>query len=257
MTTFMMNGPLDLITFDLYDTLIELNPPRWERLAAVARRQGIAADPLTLRAADRLAEDYFTEENGRLPIRDRDATERETFRLELMRRWLAAAALPHDPETVRRLRRAYVSEFEEMSDHHHYRLFDDVMPALRALRQAGLLTALISNADKDVTVVALHFDFAPLMDLIVTSALVGYEKPDPRTYYAALEPLNVDPARALHVGDQPKSDVVGARGVGMGAVLIDRYGRHNGTPIPTVGSLTELAEIIVAGKEDALAPVRA
>jgi HAD superfamily hydrolase (TIGR01509 family) len=257
MATFMTNGPLDLVTFDLYDTLIELKPPRWERLAAVARKQGIAADPLALRAADRLGEDYFTEENGRLPIRDRDAEERETFRLELMRRWLKAADLPHDPETVRRLRRAYVSEFEEMSDHHHYRLFEDVMPALRALRQAGLLTALISNADRDVTVVALHFDFAPLLDLIVTSALVGYEKPDPRTYYAALEPLNVDPARALHVGDQPKSDVVGARGVGMNAVLIDRYGRHNGTDIPTVGSLTELAEKIVAGERDALAGARA
>ena len=57
------------------------------------------------------------------------------------------------------------------------------------LRHAGLKTAVISNADDDVTVVCVHFDFAPLMDLIVTSALVGYEKPDPRTYYAALEPL--------------------------------------------------------------------
>jgi HAD superfamily hydrolase (TIGR01549 family) len=250
MGTFMTNGPLDLVTFDLYDTLIELKPPRWERLAGVAVKQGIDTDALTLRAADRVAEDYFTVENARLPIRDRSDAEREEFRLELMRRWLQAADLPHDPETVRRLRRAYVSEFEEMSDHHHYRLFDDVMPALRTLRKSGLQTALISNADSDVTIVALHFDFATLMDLIVTSALVGYEKPDPRTYYAALEPLQVDPARALHVGDQPKSDVVGARGVGMGAVLIDRYDRHNGTAIPTVGSLTELAEKIVAGQSE-------
>jgi putative hydrolase of the HAD superfamily len=248
MGTFTTNGPLDLVTFDLYDTLIEMNPPRWERLADVARRQGIETDALTLRAADRLGEDYFTEENARLPIRDRDAAEREEFRLELMRRWLEAAGLPHDPETTRGLRRAYVSEFEEMSDHHHYRLFADVMPALRALRKAGVKTALISNADSDVTVVAMHFDFATLMDLIVTSALVGYEKPDPRTYYAALEPLEIDPARAVHVGDQPKSDVVGARGVGMGAVLIDRYNRHTDTDIPTVNTLTELADKVVAGQ---------
>ena len=38
------NGPIDLVTFDLYDTLIELNPPRWERLAAAACKQGIDAD---------------------------------------------------------------------------------------------------------------------------------------------------------------------------------------------------------------------
>jgi HAD superfamily hydrolase (TIGR01549 family) len=249
MNTLATNGPVDLVTFDLYDTLIELKPPRWERLAGVARTQGIDADPLVLREADRIAEDYFTVENGRLPIRDRGADARETFRLELMRRWLEAAGLPHDAETVRALRRAYLSEFEEMADHTHYRLFDDVMPALRTLRRAGVKTAVISNADDDVTMVCIHFDFAPLMDLIVTSALVGYEKPDPRTYYAALEPLAIDPARAVHVGDQPKSDVVGARGVGMGAVLIDRYDRHNGTDVPKVSKLTELADMVVAGKK--------
>jgi HAD superfamily hydrolase (TIGR01549 family) len=248
MGTFTSNGPIDLVTFDLYDTLIELNPPRWERLAHAARKIGIDADPLVLREADRIAEDYFTIENGTVPIRDRDKAERERFRLELLRRWMEAADLPHDPETIRELRRVYLSEFDEVAIHHHYRLFEDVMPALRTLRRAGVKTAVISNADDDVTVVCVHFDFAVLMDLIVTSALVGYEKPDPRTYYAALEPLQVDPARAVHVGDQPKSDVVGARGVGMGAVLIDRYGRHNGTDIPTVEALTELADQVVAGQ---------
>ncbi len=248
MGTFTANGPVDLVTFDLYDTLIELNPPRWERLAAAARKQGIAVDPVTLRDADHIAEDYFTIENGRVPIRDRTQPEREVFRLELMRRWLEAAGLPHDPETTRALREAYMSEFDEVPDHHHYRLFADVLPALRTLRRAGIQTAVISNADADVTIVCTHFAFAPLMDLIVTSALVGYEKPDPRTYHAALAPLGIDPARALHIGDQPKSDVIGALGVGMNAVLIDRYNRHDGTETPTVATLTDLADAIVSNR---------
>jgi HAD superfamily hydrolase (TIGR01549 family) len=246
MGTFAADGPLDLVTFDLYDTLIELHPPRWERLAAAARQHGIETDVATLRDADRIGEDYFTEENGAIPIRDRTRAEQEVFRLELMRRWLEAAALPHDPDTVRELRRTYLSEFDERPFHEYYRLFADVMPALRTLRKAGIKTAIISNADDDVTIVAMHFDFATLMDLIVTSALVGYEKPDPRTFYAALDPLQIDPSRALHVGDQPKSDIIGARAVGMGAALIDRYDRHDGTDIPTVKTLSELAEKIVA-----------
>jgi HAD superfamily hydrolase (TIGR01549 family) len=248
MGTFTTNGQLELVTFDLYDTLIELHPTRWERLAEAARQHGIKADLLVLREADRIAEDYFTEENGAIPIRDRSRADQEIFRLELMRRWLEAAELPHDPGTVHELRRTYLSEFDERPFHEYYRLFADVMPAVRKLRKAGLKTAVISNADDDVTIVAMHFDFATLMDLIVTSALVGYEKPDPRTFYAALEPLEVDPARALHIGDQPKSDIVGARGVGMGAVLLDRYDRHNGAEIPTVNSLTELAEKVVSGR---------
>ena len=67
MGTFTTNGSLDLVTFDLYDTLIELHPPRWERLTVAARQHGIDADPLVLREADRIAEDYFTEENGAIP----------------------------------------------------------------------------------------------------------------------------------------------------------------------------------------------
>jgi putative hydrolase of the HAD superfamily len=249
MGTFTADGPVDLVTFDLYDTLIELNPPRWERLARAAANHGIETDAITLREADRIAEDYFTIENGSIPIRDRTPEEREMFRLELMRRWLEAADLPHDAETVRDLRRAYISEFDEVPDHFHYRLFDDVMPALRKLRKAGIKTALISNADKDVTVIAMHFDFATMMDLIVTSALVGYEKPDPRTFHAALEPLEIMPSQALHVGDQPKSDFVGARDVGMGAVVIDRYDRQRDPDVPTVNSLTELAEKVIAGQK--------
>lgn len=253
MGTFITPGPLDLVTFDLYDTLIELKPTRWERLAGAAAQIGIAADVDILREADLIAEDFFTIENGAVPIRDRTKAEQEAFRLELMRIWLEEAGLPHDPDTVRELRLRYLSEFDERPYHEHYRLFEDVMPTLRALRKAGLQTALISNADDDVTVVALHFDFAPLMDLLVTSAFVGYEKPDPRTFRAALDPLGIDPERTLHIGDQPKSDVVGARGVGMNAVLLDRYGRHRETDIPTVSSLTELAEKVIAGQPDLVA----
>ncbi len=239
--------PVRLVTFDLYDTLIELRPPRWERLAAACRRLGIDADPAALREADRVAEDYYTEENGGVPIRDRSPAERETFRLEHMRRWLAAAGLPADPETARRARDAYVSEFEETPDHRHYRVFDDVLPALETLRTAGVKTAVISNADADVTALCTHLAFADRVDLIVTSALVGWEKPDPRTFRAALDPLGIDPADALHVGDQPRSDVAGALGVGMRAVLLDRYRRHPDAPVPTVAGLLELADVVAAG----------
>lgn len=238
--------PIRLVTFDLYDTLIELNPPRWERMTQALAIEGLTADPARLRTSDRIAEDYFTIENGTRPIRDRSADERIAFRLEYTRRWLADAGLPSDEATASRVRTRYISEFEEVPDHHHYRLFDDVMPALLQLRAAGIQTAVVSNADRDVTVVAIHFAFADRMDLIVTSALVGYEKPDPRTFRAAFEPLGVDPARALHVGDQPKSDVIGACDVGMQAALIDRYDRHADHDGLRVSTLTDLADLVLA-----------
>jgi putative hydrolase of the HAD superfamily len=244
-------GPIELVTFDLYDTLIELVPPRWERLAAALSRVGLRADVATLRAADRAAEDYYTIENSGVPIRDRSAEERESFRVQYMAVWLEAAGLPHDRETARRVRRAYVAEFETDAAWGTYRVFPDVMPALVALREAGIKRAVISNADADVTEFCTHLAFAHEMDAIVTSAVVGWEKPDPRTFHAALDhpAIGVSPARSLHVGDQPRSDVAGALAVGMHAALLDRYGRQPvDLPIqPTlrVENLLDLAELVV------------
>jgi hypothetical protein len=45
--------------------------------------------------------------------------------------------------------------------------------------------------------------------------------------------------------------VVGALGVGMEAVLIDRYGRHESADVPTVSTLTELADMVVATRRPA------
>jgi HAD superfamily hydrolase (TIGR01549 family) len=250
--------PIRLVTFDLYDTLIELRPRRWERLANALARLGIAADPATLRTADRIAEDYYTEENGRLPIRDRPRAEREAFRFHYMTHWLDAAGLPSDPSTVRAAREGYLAEFEtpavEAGIGGGYHVFDDVLPVLAKLRHAGIKRAVVSNADADVTALCTHLAFAHELNAIVTSALVGWEKPDVRTFRAALDPLGIDPAGALHVGDQPRSDIAGALATGMRAALLDRYARHDPATLdfPVVRTLHELADHVLTANEAAV-----
>ena len=247
-----LSRPIRLVTFDLYDTLIELHPQRWERLHSALQHLGIASDIDVLRAADLIAEDFFTKENGQVPIRDRPDAEREQFRLKYMEIWLTAAGLPADEITVRNARRRYMAEYEtpavEEGPHGGYRVFEDVLPALQRLREAGVKRAVISNADDDVTELCTHMAFAHEMNIIVTSAIIGYEKPDARTYRAAFEPLGVDPADALHIGDQPKSDVAGALQVGMRAALIDRYHRHEAQnhDVPVFRGLDALVEHVLA-----------
>ncbi len=245
MMTAAGTAPLELVTFDLYDTLIELHPPRWERLARACAAAGIETPVEALRDADRYSEDFYTTENGANPIRDRSAEEREAFRVRHMQIWLQAAGLPHDEATARDIRARYLSEFETEADYRSYRVFSDVLPALHRIRESGLKTAVISNADRDVTIICVHFEFAEQMDLIVTSALIGWEKPDPRTFQAAYETLSVDPGRCLHIGDQPKSDVAGALAVGMRAALIDRYRRHLDAEVPTFATLDEFADFVI------------
>lgn len=245
MTSLANKGPIQLVTFDLYDTLVEADPPRWARFAASANRAGLDGGIDAFRAADRVAEDFYTIENGQAPIRDRSPEEIETFRIEYTARMLEAAGLAHDLDTVHRVREIYVGELDARE--WTYRVFEDVMPALILLEEHGVKRAIISNADADITRFCLHMGFAQHMDLIVTSALVGWEKPDSRTYFAALDPLGVAPGDAIHIGDQPLSDVAGARAIGMGAALVDRYLRHcdGEHGAMRVTSLTELAVMVV------------
>ena len=236
--------PIALVTFDLYDTLVEAKPPRWERFAIAAGRAGLEATAEQFKVADHEAEDFYTVENGGIPIRDRSAEEQEEFRLAYTAVMLRGAGQPHDPVTSERVRAIYRGELDAFG--WNYRVFNDVEPALSKLADAGVQRAIISNADADVTAFCLHLGFAKHIDLIVTSALVGWEKPDPRTYHAALDPLGVDASAAIHIGDQALSDVVGAEGVG--AALIDRYERQVGrkTEAIRVGSLEELTDLVIA-----------
>jgi FMN phosphatase YigB (HAD superfamily) len=47
---------------------------------------------------------------------------------------------------------------------------------------------------------------------------LGVSKPHPRAFLATLDRLDVSPAEAVHIGDYPRTDIAGAKGVGMRAV---------------------------------------
>ena len=53
------------------------------------------------------------------------------------------------------------------------------------------------------------------------------EKPATAIFEAGLKRMAVPPHHAMHVGDQPRSDVQGARDAGLHPVLIDRGGFHS------------------------------
>lgn len=65
---------------------------------------------------------------------------------------------------------------------------------------------------------------ARYFDVVITSARVGYRKTHPAIFLKALESLSTPPREAVFVGDDPISDVLGAKRVGMVAVWLNRGG---------------------------------
>jgi putative hydrolase of the HAD superfamily len=85
----------------------------------------------------------------------------------------------------------------------------------------------------------------PYLNFKVTSAEVGYDKPRPEIFLAALKKAASKPEEALYIGDQYQIDIVGARGVGIKALLIDRNDYFPDiTDCPRLHSLTEITEYI-------------
>lgn len=242
----MIDGPIRMVTFDLFDTLVISDPPGWVRFQKALTLAGLGefSEEDNLRAYV-IGQEFYTQENTATPIRDRGDDGIHAFRLGITRVTLEALGLPTDDDTVRRVQKYFQDESQPHKTY-TYVAFPEVRDVLHRLHKQKLLLGVISNADNDVTRLCLQAGFAEEMDIIVTSALVGWEKPDPRTFYAAIEPFNIPASSVLHVGDQIGSDVQGSRAVGMAAALLDRHNHYadDAAEAERVTSLMQLAEII-------------
>ena len=94
-------------------------------------------------------------------------------------------------------------------------------PLLESLRAQGLKLGLVSNAFDPGWL--LHRDLEQMgleerLDFSVFSSELGVRKPHPAIFRRALEALDVEPERALFVGDRLYEDVRGAAELGMTTV---------------------------------------
>jgi putative hydrolase of the HAD superfamily len=102
--------------------------------------------------------------------------------------------------------------------------------------------AIVSNTH-EAAVVRDHLDamgISHLFAAVVTSVEVGYRKPHPAIYAAALGQLETTAAHAVFVGDTYTADYVGPTAEGITAFLIDGAERHD---VPAARRLRTLSEL--------------
>ena len=68
---------------------------------------------------------------------------------------------------------------------------------------------------------------------------------DPHIFNYTLEAIDVSAAEAVHVGDTYEADIVGAQGVGIRPILLDRDGTQVGRWDETIQYLSELPEMLI------------
>ena len=101
----------------------------------------------------------------------------------------------------------------------------DVVPALRILRDAGLVTAALSNNPLPVVQEQLHHaGLSPLFDEIMSVDEAGALKPAPEVYKFAVRRLNLAPSSIWMVAAHGW-DIAGATRVGLRGAFVARPGQ--------------------------------
>ena len=121
-----------------------------------------------------------------------------------------------------------------------WQLFDDTLPALRALREHGWRNVVLSTHVPELAELVGGLGLEPHLDDVFSSARTRYEKPHPEAFRLVLAACG-NPRRAWMVGDNPQADIEGAEAVGLPAILVRSEGR---------------ARHRVAGLEGAVAVIR-
>lgn len=125
---------------------------------------------------------------------------------------------------------------------------DDLLPTMKALKDAGYRMGVISNAgdDQDVQTLVNKARIRPYLDFVLTSAASGMRKPDARIFALGLRFFGLSSQEVVMVGDTLSADILGANRMGIYSVWLTRRA-------DTAANREYLAKVSPKAKIDSLA----
>lgn len=174
-----------------------------------------------------------------------DSTINSVATLEASRQWQRAVEgrvmerLGIHPDVHDSLYWKLIEAFEDPAT---YPPYPETRAVLERLKAEGYRLGIISNWSWHLPELCESLDLARYFEVIITSARVGYPKPQSRIFETALSQIGAKPHEALHVGDTFGADVEGAWSVGMEALWLDR--RNEQLRLEKKGPLTPLQRAI-------------
>jgi FMN phosphatase YigB (HAD superfamily) len=207
---------IEAVTFDFWETLLGERPSHirglhvegWLReLAAAGSPRDPAAVEAVFEASWEVFERRWVENRGHY-----SCAEATRFMCEHLR------VRPDDDVHAR-----LVDVFRQVGESVDLEPAPGIVECLRALRQAGIRLGIVCDAGMiGGTILRGQLERHGILEAFEAwsfSDETGWFKPAPEAFLPALRGLGVeDPSRAAHVGDNRRTDVAGALGMGMLAV---------------------------------------
>lgn len=240
------------VSFDLWQTLI-FDSPELERERSRLRLAGMERILSQARPVDQEALSQAYRRSGQALVEaqareaDMDTPEQVAFMLRCLPGDFAWAL--EEAEAFEGLLRAYVDPVLAVKP----ALGEGSREVLAWLKAQGYGVALISNTGRTpgcmVRRLLGELGILDSFDVLVFSNELGYTKPHPEIFRAALRELGVGAQEAAHVGDNPTTDLVGARKAGLRAVLLDSRGEGG----PLLGVIPDACIREILGLKEVLA----
>lgn len=132
-------------------------------------------------------------------------------------------------------------------------VFPDVIDTLKLLRSHGLRFGIVTNAYQPMWMRDIELKQHGLLEFFpdcrISAADVGFLKPHPSIFEAALDCMGTTTRETIFVGDNPVADIAGAQGVGLQAILRVTHPSPpmlSGLIVPdhAVNSLAELPDLL-------------
>ena len=118
---------------------------------------------------------------------------------------------------------------------------DVILPYLHQKYQMSIVT----NGFDDVQSVKLKSaNLARYFDHVFTSETIGFRKPSPEIFDHAIEVTGANRTQVLMIGDNPKTDVLGAQNAGITPLLYDPIGRAKSNCELRISALGELMKLL-------------
>jgi HAD superfamily hydrolase (TIGR01509 family) len=236
------------VTFDLWDTLIQEKPGGSDKVAALRidrickylNDKGMVHTKGEVATAYRKSGDFLEmtwSKRRDMPVRDQ-----VLFILSSIDSRLTGKLSEADLQNIEKVYSNGILEHPPI-------LLPDAREVLKAVRSRGYKLGLISNTGRTpgtvLRILMGNMGILDYFDATTFSNEILVRKPSEGAFTFTLEKLKVIPRAAVHVGDDPESDIAGAKRVGMRAVQIISNGmRPSGSADDSTKSLDQIPQMI-------------
>jgi putative hydrolase of the HAD superfamily len=215
---------IKLVVFDLWRTLIPATVD-FVHLLSLIKKEGISK------------EDFIE--------RYEKATQLKNYKnFEKLRKdFFKAFREESNDDLEKELYEIYINRFDKI------KYYPEVPVALTKIKSLGFKIALLSNTESiRMKEMEEKLSLKKYFDYLSYSFETRLLKPEPKAFLHVLKKMKVLPEEALMVGDSLRTDIAGAKAVGMHTCLINRIGKvldsADVTPDFEVKSINEVVNVL-------------